>query len=302
MNSAIVQKVRTRRELEQAGLAPSTITRRHQIGLLTKVRPGVFADAEDWAGWNREERCWAQHVAAVKSVRGAVLSHESAALWHGAPLLTLPRHVHLSVPGCYSHARARIVLHSGRRAICARATSYHGLRITDPIQTVIDCARHLPVPEALCIADFMLSQGFCAVQELRDALERVTGRGCRTCRAVAEGMSPFAESPAATLARWTIHELGLAPPAEQKDVWCNGHRYRFDFLWEGARVILEVDGEQTYAGSRGEPNEGPRAEHRRQRDLEAAGWRVIRVRWRDLQGQSEILRAILERAGVPRCR
>lgn len=62
------------------------------------------------------------------------------------------------------------------------------------------------------------------------------------------------------------------------------------------RVILEVDGEIKYSGEFGEASAVISAELRRQRELEAQGWTVIRVRWRELMGEPLLLRARLQNA------
>ena len=64
--------------------------------------------------------------------------------------------------------------------------------------------------------------------------------------------------------------------------------YEVDFHWPDARLIVETDGRETHAT--------PLAfERDRERDLELtlAGWRVIRITWRQLRDAPERIVALL---------
>ena len=66
----------------------------------------------------------------------------------------------------------------------------------------------------------------------------------------------------------------------------SGRQYFADFAWPGRRVIGEADGTGKYGLTDREVTEALRAERRRQRDLEDAGWTVVRwdstERWRTI--------------------
>ncbi len=49
----------------------------------------------------------------------------------------------------------------------------------------------------------------------------------------------------------------------------------------------------TYGETVSQVHDSIEAEHRRQRDLERAGWKVIRVRWPDLKLIDEVLAQVL---------
>lgn len=62
--------------------------------------------------------------------------------------------------------------------------------------------------------------------------------------------------------------------------------YRVDFLWRSLRLVVEYDGEVHDRPDR------RLADDKRDRDLEAAGYRVIRVRAADLQGPDRLLQRL----------
>jgi len=140
-----------------------------------------------------------------------------------------------------------------------------------------------------------LGGGASGRQCLDSAVEKLPAHAARVrARAALQLASPLAESAAESLARVAIHQLGFRAPMEQREVVVDGERYRPDFMWEG-KLVLEVDGENKYAG----PDEAEvrRAERRRQAALERAGYRVLRVTWRDIMSP-ERLRAVLVHLGV----
>lgn len=61
-------------------------------------------------------------------------------------------------------------------------------------------------------------------------------------------------------------------------------------------MCAEADGRVKYSGAYGE--DVAYRELGRQRELEALGYRVVRVRWRELVYEPEVLRARLLAAGV----
>lgn len=63
-----------------------------------------------------------------------------------------------------------------------------------------------------------------------------------------------------------------------------------DFLWRRQRVIVELDGFATHGTRRAFERE-----RRRDRRLQAAGWRPIRVTWRHLHEAGHELAGDLER-------
>ncbi len=82
----------------------------------------------------------------------------------------------------------------------------------------------------------------------------------------------------------------------QVEVRANGHLYRLDFAHREYRVAIEFDGEIKYTGP-----EVMEAQLRREADLRAAGWVIVRFAWADLEDPlavSERIRAAVVEAGA----
>jgi very-short-patch-repair endonuclease len=106
-------------------------------------------------------------------------------------------------------------------------------------------------------------------------LDRAPGRsGTATLRALLEDEPTFTRSEAERRLRRLILDGGLPPP--ETNVRLLG--FEVDFVWPGAKLVVEVDGHAFHAHRAA-------FERDRERDqaLVAAGYRVIRVTWRQLE-------------------
>lgn len=295
----ISKQVRTSAELRRDGTSSGEITRKVRQGVLHRVAPNAYIPGDLWGELEAKDRARVMHLALMKTHSGYVLSHVSAALWWGAPLLRLPDEVWVSHASGTVRSKPGWRVARARGAECGRAVMRDGLLVTDAFQTALDCARVLPPMEALCVVDFFLHTGLVPYEEFYSFLVGSKGRHSRRLRWVAEAMSDKAESPAESLARFRILEWGFVRPREQVTVWAGGRAYRPDFLWPEVRVILEVDGKVKYTGAYGDGMEVAYRELGRQRELEAAGYRVVRARWKDLMYEPQKVQAQLWAHGVP---
>ena len=64
-----------------------------------------------------------------------------------------------------------------------------------------------------------------------------------------------------------------------------------DFLWREHRLIVEVDGYAFHSSRRSFERD-----RRRDRELQAAGYRVLRLTWRELTDEPEVVIATLATA------
>lgn len=297
--SPSLESVKTSQELNHRGISSSQIRRARDAGVYTPLTRGCYCLSQEWEAWSPREKKLAQIFAHMKTHPEHVLSHHSAALLWEAPLLSLPSHIWVSAPSAHVRARSSTIKVAADRAlVCQQAGLRQGIYITSPAQTAVDCARTLPVLDALCIADFMLHTKLCARAELETALQHVTGRGAARARNIADRMSGLAVSAAESIARNHLITWKFPLPSEQAELQVNGHLYRPDFLWEDLHLILEVDGDIKYSGTYGAPLDAIQREHRRQRDLEQLGYRVLRVRWDDITRHPEHFRNLLLRYGL----
>lgn len=291
--------IKTTAELSQLGISASTIYRRVERGRLIKLRHGVYVDAAVWKEFSTFQRCYAHHVAAAKSHPRSVLSHESAAMMYDISLLNLPAKVHISSATYGSKSRENIRVHGCSSEVLERTWWLEGVRVTSPLDTFLDCAKSLPHQDAVCIADQFLHRGLVDKSVAQSSILRLEGSGALRARKVAQRMSGHAESVAETLVRILLHDWNFEMPTEQGEVFTSaGARYRPDFMWGHLRLILEVDGEVKYSGRYGKPEDVIRAEHRRQRELEREGWKIIRVCWGEITKSPWTLRQELVKHGV----
>ncbi len=198
-----------------------------RCGHVARVRRGSYALAS----------LSADRLAAERA--GGVVSHLSAALAHGWKVRMPPTRTMVTVPP-----------HSRRPSGVAVSWSpvadgvVHG--ITTPARTVVDCARGLPLADALSVADSALRSGMVGRHELLCAAETSPRTGRGNAVRVVEQADGRADNPfESTLRAISIDVPGLHLVPQQ---WV-GDVGRADLL--DPRVGLAVEGESfTWHGSR----------------------------------------------------
>lgn len=155
-------------------------------------------------------------------------------------------------------------------------TTVDGLRVTTPVRTAYDLARRGTLVEAVVAVDALAHRHAFAPPALLALAARHPGaRRKDRLPEVVRLSNPLADSPMETRIRLAIVDDGLPVPVLQHPVG----PYRLDMAYPGVRLGIEYDG----------------AEHgvqaRRLRDLDrqawltAHGWRVLRLRDRDVLGR-----------------
>lgn len=229
-------------------------------------------------------------AAVLASGRNAVLSHRAAAaLWGlrpptGARIdVTLPRRVR---PG------TGITLH--RRSLPAdEVTVLRAIPVTTVPRTLLDLATVLDKRQVERTMEEAERRRLDDPLSLRDLLTRYPGRrGTATIRAILE-----TASLGITITRSELEERFLAflrarsLPSPELNVpleLCPGQWIEADCVWRAQRLIVELDGHATHRTAAA--YERDRA---RDRALNAAGWRVVRVTWRQLHSAPGRLEADL---------
>jgi very-short-patch-repair endonuclease len=166
----------------------------------------------------------------------------------------------------------------------------YGLPLTAPIRTVVDLAQVLAFRELQGVYEEAQVQRLVHPSDLRSVLERSSGiHGAPAIRALAEldrGPAPTrSEAEARMLA--LLRAAGLPPT----DVNVRVGRHEVDFLWRPERLVVEVDG-FTYHASRA----AFERDRLRDANLQAAGYRVVRITWRQLQERPAAVIARLAQA------
>ncbi len=201
----------------------------------------------------------AQSAALLALGPGALLSHDSAAhLWGFRPK---PNDVHVTTTQD-RRSRPGIRTHRTTRTHSLDAAVLQGLPLTGARRTLQDLASTLGKTE----------------------LDRATEQ------AAILGLVPTSEAPAFTRSEAERRLLRLVRrarlPVPRTNVRLHG--YEVDFLWAAERLVVEVDG-FAYHGTR----QAFERDRRRDADLAAAGYTVVRFTWRQITEEPEAVVARL---------
>ena len=101
------------------------------------------------------------------------------------------------------------------------------------------------------------------------------------------------ESPGEALVLLALLRAGIIGISTQEEVHIDGRTYFIDIALANLKIAIEFDGRFKYGETIDQVHESIEAEQRRQRDLERAGWKVIRVRWSDLKLIDEVVAQVL---------
>jgi predicted transcriptional regulator of viral defense system len=275
-----------RRQLIALGLAPDTIDYRLSRSRLHQVYVGVYAVGHDAA--TREGRWMAAVLAGGES---AALSHrDAAALWGIRPSsrslieVTTPRR---------QHPRRGIQFH--RSSLPPdEVTTKDGIPVTTVPRTLFDLAtvlRPRQLERALNEAEI---RHLWDELSLPDLLRRYPRRaGSCAVRAVLEAWNAGAKTIRSDLELEFLEFVdaaGLPEPKLNADV----EGFEVDAVWRRERVVVELDSRTFHLTAAA-------FEQDRERDriLQAAGWRPIRVTSKQLRHAPDRLQADLRRLLCP---
>jgi very-short-patch-repair endonuclease len=257
-------------QLADEGVGHSAVTRRVTGGSLHRVFRGVYlVGHEALAPFARES------AALLACGELAVVSHSSAAsAWRFA---REPLEVHVTVVGRRRRSRPGLRAHYAARLDPRDLRWIDGVPLTSPARTLLDLAatRYPDLERAFADAHAQrLLKPYDLVAAIKSAGPR---RGVRALRAlISDNETGFTRSKAERLLRRLIREANLPEPRFNVPF----RQYELDAVWPEHRLVLEVDG-YNYHGHRAQ-FESDRA---RDMALMAAGYRVIRVTWRQLSDE-----------------
>jgi hypothetical protein len=293
--------VATTRQLLDAGLDSRLIALAVRLGLIHRLRRGVYIPMHQWQDrkpWVQDSLVLAGHIAASNGQ--LVYSHFSAARLHQLNVWNSSRSIHVvaSYRPSMAGQAGDTVLHSFSLApneVVQRVIPGVGpARYTNLQRTVLDCAMAAPFTQAVVIGDSALHAGLERL-ELDVALDLLhRRRGVARARKAVSAMNGLSESAGETRTRLILAELPIEQPELQVTLYPGGCEYRADFAWRGIKLILEFDGNTKYFDF-GPTDEALVAERERENALIEDGWRFIRVKWKDLSNP-EILKARIMKA------
>lgn len=223
---------------------------------------------------------------AAAALRG-VVSHGSAAQLWFLEAVHAPDRPHVTVPRT-ARRQSEAHLHWADLA----ASDVRGM-VTTPLRTLVDCARTLPFPEALALADSALRRRLVTPAQLLARAEACAGAGRRRVLRVAGAADGRAANPFESALRGIVLEAGLEGFAPQVPLQLPGALVRVDLADRRRRVVLEADS-FAWHGSR----DALARDCRRYDELVAGGWLVLRFAWEHVVFRQEWV----SRTAVAACR
>jgi uncharacterized protein DUF559 len=270
----------SRAQLLELGVGADAIDRRLKLRRLCHVHRGVYTVGHRLL---TQHGCWMAAVLAYGP--GTVLSHRAAAALWGMRGGTW---VEVTATGA-RRGRHRIQVHRAALPEDER-TTHRGIPTTTVPRTLLDLSavvqQHevrsaLRRAEQLRLGDSLSLQDLIARYPRRPGLKAIkallseAGIGARIIRSELEE-------------RFQDFLIRIGLPLPQTNVVIEG--YEVDCVWPEQRLIVELDGHATHS-----PTYAFELDRARDRRLEAAGWHVIRITWRQLELEADLVEADLRR-------
>jgi hypothetical protein len=274
-----------RRQLIDAGLGRNAVDRRVDQGRLHRVLPGVFAVGHHIL---TIEGRWMAAVLAAGP--GAVLSHRAAGALHR---IHRCEYLEVTVPKPRRPVRG-IHIHCSKYLPADERTTVHGIPVTTSPRTLLDLATVLTkhqLERAVHEAEYRQILDPLSLPDLIARYPR--RRGVKAIKSVLARLRFGANVPKKELEKRFIafaDEAGLPPPETNAYLHAGDRSYECDCVWRTNQLVVELDGRAAHSTTAA-------FERDRERDrvLQAEGWRVIRVTWRQLHDHDIALAADLRR-------
>jgi very-short-patch-repair endonuclease len=286
-----LSRIWLRKELIASGFTDRAIAAMVAVGELHRIRYGSYVSGSAWARASETQRHSILARAVVRRAHAeVVVSHTSAATeWEVALWDVALDVVHLTRRDQEAGRReAGVIQHLGE--LCDEdVVVRHGIAVTSPTRTALDCACMLDVERALVVISDLLHRGLTTIEKLH-AMETFMSQwpGSLGVRVVLGLVDARCESVGERRFLYLAWKQGLPRPEAQHEVTDEaGQRYRLDFAWPGHKVWLEFDGRVKYERFLREGESVTDAvlrEKRREEEItRLTGWRCIRITWADLQ-------------------
>jgi hypothetical protein len=268
-------------QLRQEGVSAKVAADRGRDGSYHRVHRGVYS-----VGHRSMSRIAHLRAAVLACGEGAVVSHGTAASFHRL-WDEWPHFIDVTVP-----------VEAGRKidGIRCRRCRYpqpeeiemrRGIACTTLARTLVDLAGILDLKTLRKVVGRAAIRRKLDLQAVDIAIYNAKGRRGLKALELAllpyrtkDGKAPDVRSDFETLVLPDLLDMELPRPQTNAPIHVDGERFLADFFWEKERVIVETDGRETH--------ETPTAfqdDRRRDQFLVAAGYRVLRVTWDQIQGE-----------------
>lgn len=240
------------RDLTALGLDDAELRRACRRGELVGVRRGAYVESALWRRLGVDERYRLTVVAAAAACRTrVVVSHLSAAVLHGLPLVGAPPpvvHVLVAPPGG-SRREHGFVKHARSDYDLPGLPQIDGVLVTPVETTLVDVCLTESFLRAVVMTDHALRIGAVTLEQLaQEFASRDTARGATRVRAVLQFASPLSAGPLESVSRVGFRLLGLPDPVLQHPLFdATGRRVAIvDNWWPHAGAVGESDGRIKY--------------------------------------------------------
>jgi very-short-patch-repair endonuclease len=264
------------------GMDRRTVSQRVWQGRAHVVHQGVYAVGHPHL--THEGRFMAAVLACGDE---AVLSHRSAAslwgIWEDRRTkidVTAPRRRGRNPRGIASHRDGSLMP--------ADRTRWRGIPCTTVARTVLDLAGTLPIRHLRKVIAEAEVLRLLDHRELRRLIRRSRGRrGVARLRLLLDEIHPATKRSRSELERMFLRmcsRAGLPDPEVNMPLEVGGWRYKPDFLWREAGLIVEADSRQFH-----DTDSAFLDDRRREQRLQLAGWRVSRCTWEQVEYEPRAL-------------
>lgn len=277
----------TARDARRAGYEPEEVRALLSRREWTTVRRGVYAETGALAGLRADpgQSHLVDCAAVLASLEpGPVLSHSSAARFHGFPVPRGAHVVRLTDTEQWRTGRGYRVARAGLAP--GEVVPFLRFSATGPARTLVDCAREWSLTASVVAMDAAVQTRALTRADLVEAVlasrHRVGIGTAGRALSLADGRS---ESPLESRGRLALLAGGLPLPELQVEVHDGrGLAGRVDAWYDDAALAVEFDGRVKYARPRGgrTPAEVAWEEKRREDRIRAAGVRFVRIADEDL--------------------
>lgn len=265
----------TTRQLTSCGLDSKMIARREGRSQLHRVHRGVYAVGTGVLTLRGELT-----AGVLACGDDAVLAHHAAGAWWEM-LAWDGRDVEVIVPRAAGRGLRRIRPRWSSSLDGRDVWQRDNIRVTSPARTILDLAADM-APRALRrMVRQALAEGRVSIRQLNDVLTRAPRHpGAAKLRAVvADGHVPT-RSDLEDLGLDLLDAAGIERPEINPRLELDGRAIRPDMLWRRQRLVVELDGSRWHHDPLTRQDDAER-----QAILEAHGYRVLRVTWRQIVNQ-----------------
>ena len=171
-NFTLLDQLYTQERLLNSGYTRTTMRRKLRTKELISVLQGVYIAASVWDSFTPSLQVLARHTALALRDSTCVFCLSSAAFLYGLPLLHVPQNLHvLAGYSARGAASDGILEHTNNEAPAQVTVLRPNFRVTELSQTLLDCARTLPVLEGCALVDAALHRRMLASEEILPRLQ-----------------------------------------------------------------------------------------------------------------------------------